>query len=187
MVHEIVIYGQEVLRHKAQPVPSVSKEIRALVRDLLDSMYAARGVGLAAEQIGREEAVCVIDVPADSEKPECVAVNAAIRMPLVLINPAITAATGQQRNDEGCLSFPDISVPITRPMQATVTYLDLDGKPQTAIAQGLLARAILHETDHLNGVLLVDRMSAIQRLSVAGKLKRLQQEAKEGGRLKGEG
>ena len=177
MVHEIVTFGQEVLRHKAHPVPSVTKAFRALVRDLLDSMYAARGVGLAAEQIGREEAVCVIDVPRESEKPECVAVNAAIPMPLVLINPEITATTGQQRNDEGCLSFPDISVPITRPMQVTVTYMDLDGKPQTATAQGLLARAILHETDHLNGVLLVDRMSAIQRLSVAGKLKRLQAEA----------
>jgi peptide deformylase len=179
VVHDIVIYGQEVLRHKAHPVPSNTREIKTLVRDMLDSMYAARGVGLAAEQIGREEAVCVIDVPAESEKPECVAVNAAIPMPLVLINPAIAATTGQQRNDEGCLSFPEISVPITRAMQVTVTYLDLDGKLQTAIAQGLLARAIQHETDHLNGVLLVDRMSAMQRLAVAGKLKRLQAEARE--------
>jgi len=179
VVHDIVTFGQEVLRHKATPVKAVTKETKTLVRDLLDSMYAARGVGLAAEQIGHEEAVCVIDVPAESEKPECVAVNAAIPMPLVLINPVITANTGQQRNDEGCLSFPDISVPITRAMQVTLTYLDLDGKQRTATAQGLLARAILHETDHLNGVLLVDRMSAIQRLSVAGKLKRLQAEARE--------
>ena len=178
MIHDIVTYGQDVLRHKAQPVPSVTKEIKLLVRDLLDSMYAARGVGLAAEQIGREEAVCVIDVPAESERPECVAINAAISMPLVLINPVISATCGQQRNDEGCLSFPDISAPITRPMQVTVTYLDLNGNSQSATAQGLLARAILHETDHLKGVLLVDLMSAIQRLAVAGKLKRLQAEAK---------
>ena len=179
MVHDVVIYGQEVLRHKAHPVPAVTKGILALVKDMLDSMYDARGVGLAAEQIGCEEAVCVIDVPADSEKPECVAVNASVAMPLVLINPAITATTGQQRNDEGCLSFPDISVPITRAMQVTVAYTDLEGKPQTVTAQGLLARAIQHEIDHLNGVLLVDRMSAMQRLSVAGKLKRLQAEARE--------
>ena len=150
-----------------------------LVKDMLDSMYAARGVGLAAEQIACEVAVCVIDVPTESEKPECVAVNAAIPMPLVLINPAIAATAGQQRNDEGCLSFPEISVPITRAMQVTVTYMDLNGQPQTATAQGLLARAILHEVDHLNGVLLVDRMSAMQRLAVAGKLKRLQAEARE--------
>lgn len=179
MIHDIVTYGQAVLRHKAKTVSLVTKEIKVLVRDMLDSMYSARGVGLAAEQIGREESVCVIDVPSESEKPECVAVNSAIAMPLVLINPKISAATGQQRNDEGCLSFPDISVPITRAMQVTVTYMDLEGKTQTATAQGLLARAILHETDHLNGVLLVDRMSAMQRISVAGKLKRLQAETRE--------
>ena len=179
MIHDIVTYGQEVLRQKAQPVLSVTQEVKTLIRDMLDSMYAARGVGLAAEQIGHKESICVIDVPADSEKPECVAINAAIPMPLVLINPAVTATSGQQRNDEGCLSFPEISVPITRAMQVTVTYMDPEGKPQTATAQGLLARAILHETDHLNGVLLVDRMSAMQRLSVAGKLKRLQAETRE--------
>jgi peptide deformylase len=177
VVHDIVTYGREVLRHKAKPVPSITREFRTLVRDMLDTMYAARGVGLAAEQIGRDECVCVIDVPAESERPECVAANAAIPMPLVLINPTLTATAGQQRSDEGCLSFPEISVPITRAMQVTVSYTDLDGKEQTATAQGLLARAILHETDHLNGVLLVDRMSAIQRLSMAGKLKRLQAEA----------
>jgi len=178
VVHEIVTYGQDVLRRKAMPVVAVTPALRALVRDMLDTMYAAHGVGLAAEQIGHEESVCVIDVPADAEKPECVACNAAIPMPLVLFNPSITATAGQQRNEEGCLSFPEICAPITRPSQVTVTYLDLDGKPQTAIAQGLLARAILHETDHLNGVLLVDRMSPMQRLAVAGKLKRLQQQAK---------
>ncbi|MEI6210698.1 MAG: peptide deformylase [bacterium] len=179
MIHEIVTYGQEVLRHKAQPVPAITKEIKTLARDLLDSMYAARGVGLAAEQIGREEAICVIDVPAESENPAFVKDNAAIPMPLILVNPVITATTGKQRNDEGCLSFPDISAPITRPMQVTVNYLDLNGMPQTATAQGLLARAILHETDHLSGVLLVDRMSAIQRLAVAGQLKRLQADARQ--------
>ena len=80
MVHDIVTFGQEVLRHKAKPVKAVTKETKTLVRDLLDSMYAARGVGLAAEQIGHEEAVCVIDVPAESEKPECVAVNTALSL-----------------------------------------------------------------------------------------------------------
>ncbi len=179
MIHDIVIFGQEVLRHKAKPVSSVTKEIKALVRNMLDTMYAARGVGLAAEQIAHEQAVCVIDVPADSEKPDCVEANAVVPMPLVMLNPIITATTGQQRNDEGCLSFPDINVPITRAMQVSVSYIDMDGKAQTATAQGLLARAILHEVDHLNGVLLVDRMSAMQRLSVAGKLKRLQAEARE--------
>ncbi len=182
MVYDILVFGQEVLRQKAEPVAAVTPEIRTLARDMLDTMYAAPGVGLAAEQIGRKEAICVMDVPANAEVPECVALNAAIAMPLVLINPVITATAGQQRSEEGCLSFPDISAHITRPRQVTVSYLDLEGQAQTITAHGLLARAILHETDHLNGVLLVDRMSTLQRMSVAGKLKRLQQEAAPGAR-----
>lgn len=177
MVHAIVTYGNDVLRRKAKPVAAITAALRELARDMLDSMHAARGVGLAAEQIGREEAVCVVDVPAESEKPDCVAANAAVRMPLVMFNPVIVATEGRQRNEEGCLSFPDISAPITRAVKVAATYLDADGKPQSITAQGLLARAILHEVDHLNGVLLVDRMSPMQRLAVAGKLKRLQQEA----------
>ena len=178
MVHAIVTYGNEILRRKARPVAAITAPLRDLVRDMLETMHAARGVGLAAEQVGREEAVCVIDVPADAEKPDCVAANAAIRMPLVMFNPAIGPTEGHQRNEEGCLSFPDISAPVTRAAKVSVDYLDLDGKPQRVTAQGLLARAILHEVDHLNGVLLVDRLSPMQRIAVAGRLKRLQQESR---------
>ena len=178
MVYTIVTYGNEVLRHKARAVSGVTDELRALAKDMLATMHAARGVGLAAEQIGREEALCVIDVPPESEKPECVAVNSSVRMPLVMVYPAITASTGHQRGEEGCLSFPEINAPITRAAQVTVAYLDLEGNSRTATAQGLLARAIQHEIDHLNGVLLVDRMSAMQRLSMSGRLKRLQQESR---------
>ena len=177
MVHPIVTYGREALRRKARPVPKITAEIATLARDMLETMRAARGVGLAAEQVGHEESVCVIDVPAESEKPSCVAANAAIRMPLIMINPEITATEGQQRGEEGCLSFPDISTPVTRANQATATYTDLAGARQTVVAQGLLARAIQHEIDHLNGILLVDRMSPLHRLAMAGKLKRLQQES----------
>ena len=83
MIHIIVTFGTDVLRHKAKPVVVITDELRSLVRDMLESMHAARGVGLAAEQIGHEEAVCVIDVPAEAEKPDCVAANAAVKMPLV--------------------------------------------------------------------------------------------------------
>ena len=174
MIHSIITYGNEMLRHKATPVPLVDEEVRRLVADMLESMYASRGVGLAAEQIGRTERICVIDVPHDAEKEECREANAALAMPLVLINPEILASEGRQRNEEGCLSFPDISVPLTRANRVTVTYTDLDGFRQTCTACGLLARAIQHELDHLDGVLLVDRMSPMQRMSVAGQLKRLQ-------------
>lgn len=173
----MVIYGNEVLRQKAVPVAQITDSVRQLVGDMLESMYAAKGVGLAAEQVGRTEAVCVIDVPRDAEKESCREANAAITMPLVLINPEILATEGKQRNEEGCLSFPEIGAPITRADKVTVTYLDLDGKRQTTTARGLLSRAIQHETDHLDGVLLVDRMSPMQKMSVAGQLKRLQRKA----------
>jgi len=178
VIHSIVTYGHDVLRHKAKPVTEITPAMRQLVQDMLESMHAARGVGLAAEQIGREEALCVIDVSPQSEKPDCVAANAAIGMPLVMFNPAIMSSTGRQRNEEGCLSFPEISAPITRAAEVTATYMDLNGKTQTVTAQGLLARAIQHELDHLNGVLLVDRMTPMQRISMSGQLKRLQRDSR---------
>ena len=175
--YEIVTYGNDALRRTARPVPAVTDEIRQLADQMLATMYEANGVGLAAEQIGREEAICVIDIPADAEKPECRAFNAAVAMPLVLINPEILALEGSQRNSEGCLSFPEISATITRANQVTVAYNDLQGERQTVTVQGLLARAVQHETDHLKGILLVDRMSPVQKMSVSGKLRRLKQSA----------
>lgn len=177
MILPVVTYGKEVLRQKAEPVAKITDAVRELVRDMLESMYAAKGLGLAAEQVGRTESVCVIDVPRDAEKENCREFNATIAMPLVLVNPEIVATEGRQRNEEGCLSFPEIGAPITRADTVTVTYQDLEGRRQTATARGLLSRAIQHETDHLNGVLLVDRMSAMQKMSVAGQLKRLQKAA----------
>jgi peptide deformylase len=178
VIHPIVTFGNAVLRQKATPVADVNDAIRALVTDMLETMYAARGLGLAAEQIGRTENVCVIDVPLDVEKAACRDANASIAMPLVLINPEVIAHEGKQRNDEGCLSFPEIGAPITRANKVTVSFTDLTGTRQEITASGLLARAIQHEIDHLNGVLLVDKMSPMQKLSVAGQLKRLQAGAK---------
>jgi len=178
MIYPIVTFGVEVLRQKAVAVAEVNADVRKLATDMLETMYAARGLGLAAEQVGRTEALCVIDVPMEAEKEECRADNASITMPLVLINPEILASEGKQRNDEGCLSFPDIGAPITRANQVTVTYLDGEGRRQTLTAKGLLARAIQHEVDHLNGILLVDKMSPMQKLSVSGQLRRLQAKVK---------
>jgi peptide deformylase len=178
MIYPILTFGEEVLRQKAMPVAEVTEAIRKLATDMLETMYAAKGLGLAAEQIGCSEAICVIDVPKEVEKEECREDNAAIAMPLVLINPEILASEGKQRNEEGCLSFPEIGAPITRANQVTVTYLDLQGHRQTVTAKGLLARALQHEIDHLNGILLVDKMSPMQKLSVSGQLRRLQAKAK---------
>jgi peptide deformylase len=128
-------------------------------------MYAENGVGLAAEQIGRTEAICVIDVPADQA--------CGVKMPLVLINPVIVASEGEQVGQEGCLSFPDVYINVRRAERVEATYLDSEGNKQTVEATGLLSRAIQHELDHLNGVLLVDHMSPVQKVANAGKLKRL--------------
>lgn len=170
----VVTYGNEVLRGKAAPVDAITDGIRSLARDMLESMYAARGVGLAAEQVGRTESLCVIDIPPDAEKEECRAENAAVEMPLAMVNPEILMLEGSQRDEEGCLSFPEISAQITRADKVTVAYTGLDGTRRQISARGLLARAIQHEVDHLNGVLLVDKMSPMQRVAMSGKLKRLQ-------------
>lgn len=179
MVQKVVKFGEDSLRCPAVPVTEITPEIRQIVQDMLETMQAARGVGLAAEQIGRKESICVIHIPDDSEKPDCAAFNKPVAMPLVMLNPEVTDPKGKQRDDEGCLSFPDISIPITRANQITVTFTDIEGTRRTVSAQGLLARAIQHENDHLNGVLLVDRMSAMQRISVAGQLRRLRKKAGE--------
>ena len=181
MIYPVVTFGHEILRQKAVPVIEVTDAVRQLVRDMLETMYASKGVCLAAEQVGRTERLCVIDVPRDAEKEACREENAAIPMPLVLINPEIVATEGKQRNEEGCLSFPDIGAPITRADKVTVTYTDPAGALQTATARGLLSRAIQHEVDHLNGVLLVDKMSPLQTMSVSGQLKRLQKQAAQEG------
>ena len=178
MIYDVVKFGQGVLREKARPVAEVTDEIKKLAADMLETMYAASGVGLAAEQIGRTERLCVIDVPADAEKKECVEFNKAVEMPLILINPEIKEySKATQRGNEGCLSFPEVFAQITRSNEVEVEYTGLDGTRRTARARGLLARAIQHECDHLDGVLLVDKMSAVQRISVNGKLKRLQEKA----------
>ena len=170
----IVKYGDKVLREKARPVASVTDALRKLAADMVETMHAAEGVGLAAQQVGRREALFVVDVPPDCMKdPEVRAFNAPIRMPIVAFNPTILASEGSQRDSEGCLSFPGMSGHVTRPFEVTLSCLDIDGSPQTITARGLLARAILHEFDHLNGVLYVDHLSAVEKLTMAGKLKKM--------------
>lgn len=179
MKRSIVMYGDPVLREKARPIEKVDAKVRALAVDLIDTMYAYEGVGLAAEQIGRTEAMFVIDTQGPSPRadrdPEP---EPPIPMPAVMINPRIETAEGEQVGNEGCLSFPEIYAKIRRAAKVRVTYMDLDGKTQSADVEGLLARAVQHELDHLNGVLFVDRMSVAQKVAIAGKLKRLKRGAK---------
>ncbi len=170
---KIVKYGDPVLREKAQPVAVVTDELRQLAADMIAAMHRARGVGLAAEQVGRTEKICVIDIPEGCENEEDELFNAPVPMPLILFNPEIVSQEGTQRDKEGCLSFPGIGGSITRAAQVTCQYLDENNMPQMVAARGFLARALQHEIDHLNGILYVDHMSAVERLEYADKLKKL--------------
>lgn len=173
MVLEVCKYGEKVLREKAIPVPAVTDELRNLAADMIETMHKTRGVGLAAQQIGRLEKMCVIDIPEGCEEPEDELFNASIEMPLVLFNPEILSKEGSETDKEGCLSFPGIGGRVTRATQVSCQYLDHLGRPQIITARGFLARALQHEIDHLNGILYIDHLTAVERLSMAAKLKKL--------------
>lgn len=166
-------YGEKVLREKATPVAVVDDRLRKLAADMIETMHESKGVGLAAEQVGHLEKMCVIDIPEGCEESEDAMFNAPIGMPLILFNPEIIAQEGSQRDREGCLSFPNVGGSLTRAAQVTCQYLDADNRPQMITARGFLARALQHEIDHLNGILYIDHMSAVERLACAAKLKKL--------------
>lgn len=178
MILPITTYGMSVLKTPAKPVAEITPEIQALAKDMLETMYHAEGVGLAAEQVGRTEAICVIDVPRDGDYKEFIGQNDHVKMPLVLINPVVHDPVGTMRASEGCLSFPGLYTMISRARTVSVDYTDLDGSRQSITVHGLLARAVQHEVDHLLGTLMVDKFTSPQRLANAGRLRRIQALAK---------
>src|SRR5574338_1072456 len=153
MIYPIVKYGNPVLEKVAAPVAAFDEELKKLVEDMFESMYAAHGVGLAAPQIGISRRIAVIDVTF-KEDPEA---------KLVLVNPQIVRTEGKQKGSEGCLSIPDFREPVTRPMQVTVRAQDATGKWFEKTGEEMLARAFMHETDHLNGRLYIHHISALKR------------------------
>ena len=161
-VREILVYPDPRLREMAEPVAEVDDSIRALVEDMAETMYAAPGVGLAANQIGVLKRVFVIDI-ADDEEPSNL---------MVFINSEIIDTTGTQTYQEGCLSFPGGSEEIKRAERVRVKALDLNGKPFELDAEGLLAVAIQHENDHLNGVLMIDKLGPLKRRRLGQKIKK---------------
>ena len=177
----ICTYGNPVLRQKAVEVTNFNEDLRALSKDMFETMYKERGVGLAAEQVGRTERMFVVDIIPEGDCDEKgVRENPDVEMPLVFINPKITGHTDDvQVGPEGCLSFPEIFANVERWYEVDAEYVDLDGNPQMIHAKGLLARAIQHELDHLDGILLVDRMSHVKKVALGGKLKRLVKETKK--------
>lgn len=166
------LWGDPALRTPCAPVAAVTDDLRRLAVEMLETMYNANGVGLAAPQVGRTERLCVIDVPQDSEKEEFVEANAAIPMPLVLFNPEILARDGEQTDEEGCLSFPSIHLPVTRANRVSFTFVDAEGNRQTHTAYGLLARAVQHELEHLDGGVFIDNVA--DKTPIADKLGKLE-------------
>jgi peptide deformylase len=185
----IVQYGEPVLRAKGARVDKIDHRIRELAQNMIETMHEAHGIGLAAQQVGEPLQLTVLDVSQVEDRPSTMKLNGEnvdpkSVMPIVLINPEITLGTQTELGLEGCLSFPEITGDIERSISATVRAEDLDGNEIEIEATGLLARAIQHEVDHLNGILFIDRMSSAAKAALSSKLKRLQKQTKRGQRLR---
>ena len=160
----ILTHPNERLHIVAKPVAEVDDRIRTLVADMIETMYAAKGIGLAATQVDVHERVVVIDLSEERNSP------------LALINPVITHKNAETTYEEGCLSVPGIYDTVSRAETVTVEYLDTEGKPQSLDADGLLAICIQHELDHLAGKLFVEYLSPLKQTRIKSKLKKRQRE-----------
>lgn len=184
MILPVVKYGHPVLRQKGVKIGTITPEIQNLIADMKETMYSARGVGLAAQQVGRAVQLTVVDVTGITDRPSTLTWNGASAqveefMPLVLINPEVTPIGEPVAGPEGCLSFPEIYTDIVRPGSISVWAFDESGTPIQFQCGGLLARAIQHETDHLNGILFIDRMSTADKRDLKPELESLQLATKE--------
>ncbi len=177
---KISLFGNPILRTKGARVEKITDDLLAFADEMLLTMREAKGIGLAAQQAGRAVQLCVIDVSgidkesAGSIETEGHLANLDELMPLVLFNPEIEpVGSVEDFYEEGCLSFPEITGQIRRPVAIRLKALGRAGESIQFLAKGLVARVIQHELDHLNGILFIDRMSAAERASLSGKLKRL--------------
>ena len=150
----IRVLGDPILREETTVVAEVTDDVRTLIDDMFETMYAAAGIGLAAPQVGRSERVAVVDV--DGEK-------------YALVNPEVSASSGRGKTEEGCLSIPDIHGDVERPTKVTITAIDRHGKPFDVTAEGLLARCFQHEIDHLHGRLFIDYLGPFKRRAAMNK------------------
>ncbi len=180
----IVFYGNPILRAKGLEIPKITAEIKHLAEAMIETMHAARGVGLAAQQIGRALQLTVIDLR-EVDRPSQLLlgtreVPAESMMPMVLLNPRITQSQGEEDGNEGCLSFPGINADIRRSATVQVSALGLREEPLRITATGLLARVLQHEIDHLNGVLFIDRMPRETLKSLETELRKLEKSTLSG-------
>ena len=183
MVLEITKYGNPVLRKKGARIESITPEVKQLISDMFDTMRAARGVGLAAQQVGQALQLTVIDVSGIEDRPSTLEiegkpVDVEKAMPLTLINPEIKPHGKEVAGPEGCLSFPELYADITRPEFVDVVALNEKGERIEFRAGGLLSRAVQHEVDHLNGLLFIDRMAKVDKDELKPELEDLQKKTK---------
>jgi peptide deformylase len=163
MLRQIVKHGHETLHRPAEPVGAITLDIQALVDDMIETMYAAPGIGLAAPQVGVPLRLCVIDLSVGSRRDDLI----------VLVNPEFVEREGMQLEEEGCLSIPGFTSTVARPERVVVRGLDRDGKPRSFEGTGLLARAFQHEMDHLDGTLFVDRLRGFNRELIVRRIQKL--------------
>ena len=164
----IVKYGEQILEQTAGPIRQIDDQVHQLASDMLTTMHAASGVGLAAPQVGAGKRLIVVDLSEFKKPRDC----------HILINPEIISSSGSVRDAEGCLSFPDMTVRVIRPERVVVRAESLDGKRIEIEAEDLLARALCHEIDHLNGILFINRMQTLRRNLFLRRIRRLRQAGK---------
>jgi peptide deformylase len=185
MILPILQYGDPILRAKGKRIEEIDDRIRELAANMIETMHAAHGVGLAAQQIGEALKLTVLDISAVEDRPSTLKldgreIDPKTAMPLVLINPEIELRGETEVGIEGCLSFPEITGDIERAQSVTVRAQTLEGETIQIEASGFLARAVQHEHDHLNGILFIDRMRSAAKAALSSRLKRLQKETKRG-------
>ncbi|HUT07713.1 MAG TPA: peptide deformylase [Candidatus Latescibacteria bacterium] len=161
-LREILIIGHPTLIKKAEPVERIDKDIVRLAGDMVETLHAAPGIGLAAPQVGVSQRLIVVDLSVGERKDDLI----------VLVNPEIVRKEGEVTCEEGCLSVPDIREKVARPYRVTVSGLDLEGQPVEVDAEDLLARVLCHEIDHLDGILFVEKLSPLKRKIIKNKLKK---------------
>jgi peptide deformylase len=160
----IILLPDPLLRQRSEPIERVDDDVRRLIDDMLETMYDAPGVGLAAIQVGVPRRLLVLDVSDKDEE----------KSPIAMINPELVSVGGEMRvHEEGCLSIPDVRIEIERPGAVTVRYIDRDGKQQEINAEGLLATAVQHEIDHLDGKLIIDFLTRLKRDMVIRRFRKM--------------
>ena len=183
MILEVIKYGNPVLRQKGARIEALTPETTQLIADMFETMYVTKGIGLAAQQVGKTLQLTVLDLRGVEDRPSTLELDGKPAdvekfMPLVLINPEIKPLNDPVAGPEGCLSFPELYGDVVRPESIEVKALNEKGKPIEFRCGGLLARAVQHETDHLNGILFIDRMDRKSKAEIRDELDMLQAETK---------